>query len=385
MKNDDCTLKNNVVTPEIIVEESITITNDDSRNKEVSSEIRSAQERGKEFPNALEAFTDRDDFLKTKDRTSVERMVFDLEIKSIENFFTTDILNDTSIISFLSDLSKHWSTYFKLLKVYKKGKVRVRDSKFSEAIKLIEEKSKEFKEHICDIASCKQSTLMDSTMICTAFLKKSTAIRNVLVSGGKLKALITDKNAVNVLNKRINERNRNASLLFNRGKNHLHCLNNTKLTWDRVFDEIIDMKNSNTGSKVLSPDDLEKVAIICSSNLVTSLKEIDVPLDRSQNEEIMESMPILYLANKNNGVFINLHELIYMPSSLEYLLSPETNTNNINLSDTNNETFEILTSNNEGAKLAGGQPLLLSKFPELVDVTANFIIEDAMKLLILQM
>ena len=99
----------------------------------------------------------------------------------------------------------------------------------------------------------------------------------------------------------------------------------------------------------------------------------------------MESMPILYLANKNNGVFINLHELIYMPSSLEYLLSPETNTNNINLSDTNNETFEILTSNNEGAKLAGGQPLLLSKFPELVDVTANFIIEDAMKLLILQM
>ena len=95
----------------------------------------------------------------------------------------------------------------------------------------------------------------------------------MLVSGGKLKALNTDKNAVNVLNKRINERNRNASLLFNRDKNHLYCLNNTKLTWDRVFDEIIDMKNSNTGSKVLSPDDLEKVAIICSSNLVTSLKE----------------------------------------------------------------------------------------------------------------
>ena len=102
----------------------------------------------------------------------------------------------------------------------------------------------------------------------------------MLVSGGKLKALITDKNTVNVLNKRINGRNRNALLLFNREGNHLYCLNNTKLTWDRVFDEIIEMKNSNTGGKVLSPDDLEKTAIICSSNLATSLKEIDVALER---------------------------------------------------------------------------------------------------------
>ena len=74
MRNDDYTLKNNVVTPVIIVEESITITNDDSSNKEFSSEIPCAQERGKEFPNAFEAFADQDDFLKTRDRTSVERM-----------------------------------------------------------------------------------------------------------------------------------------------------------------------------------------------------------------------------------------------------------------------------------------------------------------------
>ena len=255
----------------------------------------------------------------------------------------------------------------------KKGKVRVRGLKFSEAIEVIKEKSNKFKGHICDIASCKQSMSMNSTMICTTFLKKSTAIGNALVSGGKLKALITDKNTVNVLNKRINERNRNASLLFNREENHRYCLNNTKLMWDRVFDEIIDLKNSNTGGKVLSPDDLEKVAIIYSSNLVTFLKEIDVPLERPQIEEIIAFMPILYLANKNNGVFINLHEFIYMPGSLEYLLSPDTNTNNINLTDTNSETFETLTDNNEGAKLAGGQPSLVSKFSELVDVTANFI------------
>ena len=103
------------------------------------------------------------------------------------------------------------------------------------------------------------------------------------------------------------------------------------------------------------------------------MKEIDVPLERTQIEEIIAFMPILYLAKKNNVVFINLHEFIYMPGSLEYLLSPETNTNNINQSDTNCETFETLTDNNEGAKLAGGQPSLVSKFLELVDVTADFI------------
>ena len=294
-------------------------------------------------------------------------------MKSIENFFTTDILNDTSFISFLSDLSKHWSTYFELLKVCKKGRVRVRGSKFSEAIEVVEEKSKEFEGHACNIVSCKQSMSMDSTMICTTFLKNLTAIRNTLVSGGKLKASITDKNAVNVFNKRTNERNRNASLLSNREENHLYCLNNTKLTWDRVFNEIIDMKNSNAGGKLLSPDDLEKVAIICSSNLITSLKEIDVPYERPQIEEIIAFMPILYFANKNNGVFINLHEFIYMHGSLEYLLSPDTNANNNNLSDTNSKTFETLTDNNEGAKLAGGQTSLVPKFPELLDVTANFI------------
>lgn len=103
------------------------------------------------------------------------------------------------------------------------------------------------------------------------------------------------------------------------------------------------------------------------------MKEIDVPLERTQTEEIIAFMPILYLAKKNNGAFISLHEFIYMPGSMEYLLSPETNTNGINLSDANCETFETLTDDNEGAKLAGGHPSLVSKFPELVDVTANFI------------
>ena len=197
-----------------------------------------------------------------------------------------------------------------------------------------------------------------------------------MVLGGKLKALITDKNTVNVRNKKINERNRNITSFQSGGKPSIAwTIQNWRgtLTWDRVFDEIIDMKNSNTGVKVLSPDDLEKVAIICCSNLVTSFKEIDVPFEWPQIEEIIAFMPILYLANKNNGVFINLHEFIYIPASFEYLLSPDTNTNNINLSDTNSETFETLTGNNEGAKLAGGQPLLMSKFLELVDVTANFI------------
>ena len=60
---------------------------------------------------------------------------------------------------------------------------------------------------------------------------------------------------------------------------------------------------------------------------------------------------------------------------MKYLLSPDPNTNNINLSDTNSETFKTLTDDNEGAKLAGDQPSLVSKFPELVDVTANFIKE----------
>ena len=171
MRNDDCTLKNNVVTPVIIVEEWIAITNNDSSNKEVNpdKEIPSTQEHGKKFPNPFEPFTDRDYFFKTKDRTSIECVFLDLETKSIENFFTTDILNSTSFVSFLSDLSKHWSTYLELLEVYKKGKVRVRSSKFSEAIKVIKEKGKEFKGHICDVAPCKQNMSVDSTMICTTF------------------------------------------------------------------------------------------------------------------------------------------------------------------------------------------------------------------------
>ena len=75
------------------------------------------------------------------------------------------------------------------------------------------------------------------------------------------------------------------------------------------------------------------IAGTLSSNIVTALNELDIS-NNQQIEQIVVFMPVFFLRNSKNGVFINIHEFIFVPGALECLLSlPSTTSDGSNEMD----------------------------------------------------
>ena len=84
----------------------------------------------------------------------------------------------------------------------------------------------------------------------------------------------------------------------------------------------------------------------------------------------------MYVCNKNATCFINLHEFVYTPGVFEALMFlPSDEIPHEEVNKLFEETAEENDANVE-PKHMGGQPSLVSKFPEIVDTTAEFINDE---------
>lgn len=120
---------------------------------------------------------------------------------------------------------------------------------------------------------------------------------------------------------------------------------------------------------------LKDVVLTISENIATSITELEVQLSNEQIQFLIRFLPVIH----SSGSFINLHEFVYMPGMLDILLFPESTFDVIteNNATTENDAPDNNAQNSSQPRVSrkgiGGQPSLLSKFPEIVDEVADFI------------
>ena len=153
---------------------------------------------------------------------------------------------------------------------------------------------------------------------------------------------------------------------------HLFCENDTKLTWDEVFDTLIGNENSRV-KQSLSMRQMVAIAELIKSNIVTHVDEIEVKLDNNQLKEIVRIMPVIYFNNEKCSSFVNLHELVMTPGILECLLFPD----NVSIEEPGIDNSEPVGADSEepnnsqenqtkSRRGIGGQPSFIFKFPEII-------------------
>ncbi|CAB3981040.1 Hypothetical predicted protein [Paramuricea clavata] len=80
-------------------------------------------------------------------------------------------------------------------------------------------------------------------------------------------------------------------------------------------------------------------------------------------EALVKLFPVMYVCSKDTECFINVHKFIYLPQ--EELQNPEA-------AEIFNDTDDAVDPENENFNKTG-QPSFVSKFPEIVDITTEFI------------
>ena len=193
-----------------------------------------------------------------------------------DSFFTDDILNDESLLKTLASLSYSWNTFSPLKKTYMAFSLRVRETNLKIRLEEIDSVCSELVGLLKQCTKLKTLHTMTASLISQTYLTKLEVIKNIVFKVGQLNMKVADKNILSDLRRRIKQQDGSKLTLTSRKPDELHacfCYNNTNLTWEEAFDNIIIMENSGITQDPLSTDQLRAIASITSENIVTMPEE----------------------------------------------------------------------------------------------------------------
>ena len=150
-------------------------------------------------------------------------------------------------------------------------------------------------------------------------------MKELLICIPPLQTLLRDKNFFANVKKRVKER----SSATTSTKASLLCFNDSKLSWDRVNDILIDMANSRTQTSPLNNEKLVTLAEEIRSNIVIRLDDLSIKINKTECQQILETFPVMYMKSEKTKIeiLINLEEFVYIPGALECFLTEDSDKN----------------------------------------------------------
>lgn len=133
---------------------------------------------------------------------------------------------------------------------------------------------------------------MTASLISQTYLKKLEVIKNLVFKAGQLNMKLIDKNILSDLCHRIKQDGSKLTVT-SRKADKLHkcfCFNNTNLTWEETFDNIIIMENSGITQHPLSTDQLKTITSTTSENIVTTPEETGCVMTNDALHQILKLM-----------------------------------------------------------------------------------------------
>ena len=205
-----------------------------------------------------------------------------------------------------------WDKFSELKTQYEGGKARVRETQLSSKLVEIDASIEQIKLLLEEICSMSPKKTLSTYEMSQSYLKKANMITETSVALGALKKVVTNRDFLTSLRRRLKQQNDVTNKSFVRSENELlnfFCESDTKLKWGVVQDNLIDFENSRFNLGTIERDELLTTAGILSENVVTFMSELPFNVTPEKVRKIVKLMPVIYLKNNQNLAFVNLHEL----------------------------------------------------------------------------
>ena len=261
--------------------------------------------------NANEAIYNRETFLNEKEMEQLKTFFTQMEIP-FTNFFTEDVKNDQKLLDCFKTFAYEWDKFSELKTQYEGGKARDRETQLSSKLVEIDASIEQIKLLLEEICSMSPKKTLSTYEMSQSYLKKANMITETSVALGALKKVVTNRDFLTSLRRRLKQQNDDTNKSFVRSENELlnfFCESDTKLKWGVVQDNLIDFENSRFNLGTIERDELLTTAGILSENVVTFMSELPFNVTPEKVRKIVKLMPVIYLKNNQNLAFVNLHEL----------------------------------------------------------------------------
>ena len=288
------------------------------------------------------------------------------------------MLHDVSFIRQLLTFVYDYGYCKRLKTEYESLKTRNKVTKLSKLLDKLKEDEVELGKLFAEAAKCNVGKNNSFFSLAKSYLMKSEILKQIIIKSSQLHMKLKDNDVLYSLRRRINQQSSGIQDTYFRRKYEIptcFCKNNCNLSWEIAIDNILEMQNSGEKAGSMDFDKLINVASFLKNEVALYAEELLVTKE-TECDTILKFLPVMVVCRGERIVFINLHELVMTPGCLEtFLVSSD--------ADLNKDVVEEMQKENEGnisegqesvkKRRMGGQPSIVSKFPEIVNIAADFV------------
>ena len=217
-------------------------------------------------------------------------------MQTFANFFTEDVKNDQKLLDCFKSFIYEWNKFNELKIQYQGGKIRDRKTVLSLKLKDIDTSVTCIKQLLVDICSMSSEKSLSTFEMAQTYLKKANLILDTISWLGTLKKLITDRNFLTALRRRLKQQNSVTNKSFVRNPNELLNFfgeNDTKLKWDMVQDNLVDFENSRIDLGTIEIDELLTASSILRENVATFIPELPFTVTPEKIRKMVKLMSVI--------------------------------------------------------------------------------------------
>ena len=144
------------------------------------------------------------------------------------------------------------------------------------------------------------------------------------------------------------------------------------MTWADVEDNLILYINSRTEVPGIETDEMIQASDTIQQIIDTYELAFKFSMTPEKVRKIVKTMPVMYLKSQTKSLFINLHVFVLTPGVFEpILLLGKAADSEVERAETVVDIDSVI--DNDCRKGIGGQLFIATKFPQIVDMVAEFI------------
>ena len=281
-------------------------------------------------------------------------------------------LQDSKIVmEALMSVSKVYNEVHPLLVSYEEGKQRGKETELSKTLSEIKNKRNELKVQILEALSVKIDPVLGLSILKANAERKELLLKEIAINCLSFKSMINDKGVKRSLQRRVAQINKINDVRSVSEKTILICKNNSKLTWDEAFSNLVGEVNSYDM-------DIYNVGILIQNSAIIHVKDHLSKIKNSSKEtkkfihSLLTAFPLLYLKNAKGEEFIvNLHQTSNDGDELSKLIYES--------DEQNAPSTKSASIPPKVSQYKHGQKSIVEKFPTIPDVATEFIKRNGFK------
>ena len=137
------------------------------------------------------------------------------------NFFTKDVKNDQKLLDCFKTYVYEWHKFSEIKTQYEGGKTRDRETQLSSKLVEIDASIEQIKLLLEEICSMSPKKTLSTYEMSQSYLKKANMITETSVALGALKKVVTNRDFLTSLRRRLKQQNDVTNKLFARSENEL--------------------------------------------------------------------------------------------------------------------------------------------------------------------